>query len=209
MIVSKYLSSCLFSNDFRFNSRVLGTFLVCITGCGYICNVCQWCLQLVYHRLGGMNCLWFYATKRPLELLAKAVDCLPVPVLFVSVFDIHRLYICDQRRRIVQSTQPLMRANKQQTKMMDSDLYQNMPPYIWFLIKICTSSPNMPLTRARTRLTYKKHPFPHLYCMHIRIQSFNWAGDSSNFWRLNSQCVHFWRLNTQCVTVTECTLASR
>ena len=69
-----------------------------------------------------------YATKYPLELFARAVDCLPVPVLFVSVVDIHLDYICDQRRRIVQSTQTFMRAKKQ-TKMIDPDLYQNMPPY--------------------------------------------------------------------------------
>ena len=62
-------------------------------------NVYQWCLQLVYHSPGGMNCLWFYATKYPLELFARAVDCLPVPVLFVSVVDIHLDSICDQRRR--------------------------------------------------------------------------------------------------------------
>ena len=43
--------------------------------------------------------------------------------------------------------------------MMAPDLYQNMPLYLgggggYFLIKICTLSPNMHLTRASTRLPY-------------------------------------------------------
>ena len=187
----------------------------------YASGACNWFITvLVVWTVCG-----FMQLRYPLELFARAVDCLPIPGLFVSVVDIHGLYMWPNE---TYSTQPLRRAKKKNRLKLWIRFFIRTCPLIfgsggggrvrgYFLIKICTLSPNIPPTRDRTRLAYKKHPFPNLNCMHIRVQSFNWAGDSSrewyyahvNFWRLNSQCVHFWRLNSQCVTVTECTLASR
>ena len=88
-------------------------FPVCITGCGHI-------MYSVVPVTGlsqawwYMNCLWFYATKRPLGTIRKSMDCLPSGFVgyihrrrYTSVVvDIYRLYICDQRRHKAQPTQP-------------------------------------------------------------------------------------------------------
>ena len=82
------------------NSSVLGSFPVCITGCGHIIYVsggCNWSITGLH---GGMNCLWFYATKDSLELFARALDCLPVPGLCLSSICIDS--ISDQMRRNAQ-----------------------------------------------------------------------------------------------------------
>ena len=89
--------------------------------------------------------------------------------------------ICDQRRRKAQSTQPLW-GKKKQIKMMDPDLYHNMLPYLaggGGRGEYVLYPQIYPLREPGPDSPIKKHPLPHLYCTHMRVQSFDWAGDSS------------------------------
>ena len=142
-------------------------FPVCITGCGHI-------MYSVVPVTGlsqawwYMNCLWFYATKRPLGTIRRSMDCLPSGFVryihrrrYTSVVYIYIDYIYATKGDIKHSQ---LNPSK-----------HCIPKYI------------LPLTRAITRLTSLTHMYKKntpllitLYAHTMCVQSLNWADDCSS-----------------------------
>ena len=138
------------------NIRVMCSFPVCITGCGHIMYV-GGAVTGLSQAWWKMNCLWFYATKRPLGTIRKSMDCLPSGFVgyihrrrYISVVvDIYRLY-----------------ATKGDIK------HNQLNPSVH-----CIPKYSLPLTRVITRLTsltymYKKHPFAHYIVRILCVYSY-------------------------------------
>ena len=135
------------------------------------------------HVTGLSQAWWYersvdYATKRPLGTIHKN--------RIVSQF---RVCVCRRYTWTLYVTKGDVKHNqlnpsgakKKQIKMMDPDLYHNMLPYLagGGRGEYVLYPQIYPLREPGPDSPIKKHPLPHLYCTHMRVQSFDWAGNSS------------------------------